>query len=129
MVHLAKLQTPDPVVGLSDIHQAMDAPGKLQDLVSAVMNHPCRHVEEPVPQMLQELLFVQPRQGPLLDPAHQVVGQHTDRQIGPVRVKLPAGEPIQREPIFGLPDEVFRRGCRCSGTSAVAASSRLVTMV
>jgi len=53
---------------------------------------------------------VQPRQGQPLDPAHQVVGQHADCQIRPVGVKLPAGEPIQRQPVLGLPDEVLRGG-------------------
>ncbi len=46
MVFLAKLQTPDPLVGLPDLHQAMQTPGKLQDPVAAVVNHPGRHVEE-----------------------------------------------------------------------------------
>jgi hypothetical protein len=58
MVRLAKLQTPGPVIGLSDIHQLMEAPGKLQDPVSAVMNHPCRHVKGKTTDIQNHLLLL-----------------------------------------------------------------------
>src|SRR5512139_878587 len=93
-----KLKPHDSSIGMQDVSETTHTPGKPQDGVSAVLHHPCSHVEEPVPQRLEQLFLVQTGQGKPLHPVDDVVGEHPDGEIGPVGVKLLTGEPVKRQP-------------------------------
>ena len=85
----------------------MNAPSKFQDHITTVVDNPGRHIEKPIADRLEKLLFMDARKGQFFDPVDEIIGDHPDSEIGPVGMKLLAGKAVERKSVFGLPDEVL----------------------
>jgi hypothetical protein len=56
-VLLPELQCPDSLIGKEDVRKAVDAPGKFQDHIPAMVNNPGRHIEKPIAVTPRNKLF------------------------------------------------------------------------